>query len=284
MNKALLALILTFTLITAVGLTQLKKEQIKELSQSQLAEQEALYLPNGNALKLLSAGYHNALANYFWFSTINYFGKHYRSDRSYKWLAHRCGLIQELDPIYAQVPEFCALILAFEAKDATAARAVLTRGIQANPDNWRLHYLLGMNHLMFTKDAVKARNAFITGAKKPNAEPFLVRLAAKQSFTLNEPELALQFLEDAIKNANSGEQKQALFKHYQKTFQEIRVKQLEDLRAQYETSQGRPLQKLPELLSLGINSKMLVDPFGGSYYLDEQSGNIKYKPKNIDSK
>ena len=284
MTKPLTALIVIFALITGVGLSLLKKEQLKELSQAQLAEQEALYLPNGNALKLLSAGYHNALADYFWFSTINYFGKHYRSDRSYKWLAHRCSLIQELDPIYMQVPEFCALILAFEAQDAKAARSVLQKAIQANPDKWRLHYLLGMNYLMFTKDAVKARNAFVTGAKKPDAEPFLVRLAAKQSFNLNEPELALQFLEDAIKNANSSEQKQALFKHYQKTFQEIRIKQLEDLKTQFESMRNKPLQNLQELLELGINSKLLVDPFGGRYYLDEQSRAIKHTPNYIESK
>src|SRR5204863_759985 len=60
--------------------------------------EEILYVPNGTGLRFMSFGYTNILANLLWFNTINYFGKHYRADRNYKWLGHMCGLVTELDP------------------------------------------------------------------------------------------------------------------------------------------------------------------------------------------
>ncbi len=276
---------LSFSVLALLGLMYVypsfEQHIPASLSEEEVVEQEILYLPSGQALKFLSAGYHNAFADFFWFTTINYFGKHFHSDKSYKWLAHRCGLIQELDPHYEYVPEFCALILSFEAHDSASARIILRRAAAANPDNWRFYYLIGMNYLMFDKDAKAARDYFIKSAKMPNSLPFVARLAARQSANLNQPELALEFLSDMIKNARSAEQRQALVTHYLRTLSEIRISALEKYKLIYEQRFNRILVDIRQLLEVGLPQQYLVDPVGAGYYVDLADRKIKSKPKVV---
>jgi hypothetical protein len=258
-----------------------EKHLPSNLSDKELIEQEILYLPSGDALKFLSVGYHNAFADFFWFTTINYFGKHFHTDKSYQWLAHRCGLIQELDPHYEYVPEFCALILSFEARDSASARIILRRAAAANPENWRFYYLIGMNYLMFDKDPKAARDYFIKSAKMPNALPFVARLAARQSANLNQPEVGLEFLSDMIKNARSKDQRQALVGHYLKTLGEVRISTLERYKLIYEQRFNRVLVDLRQLSEVGLSQQYLVDPVGAGYYIDPADRKIKSRPKVV---
>jgi hypothetical protein len=59
---------------------------------------EPVYLPRAEYLRPISLGWQNVLADILWFRTISYFGEHYRSDRTYAWLAQMCDLVTDLDP------------------------------------------------------------------------------------------------------------------------------------------------------------------------------------------
>lgn len=168
------------------------------LSPQQLDLAEALYLPDADAVRGLSFDFVNPLADLLWFSTISYFGKHYKGDRTFRWLAHRCTLIQELTPRSMHVAEFCALMLAWEANDPKASIDVLTRAIEVQPDNWKLFYQRGFNRYFFLKDNAGALKDFQQAALLPGTHPVVVRLASKKLAELEGPSVAVAFLRERI--------------------------------------------------------------------------------------
>ena len=241
---------------------------------AQAQEREVLYLPNGAALELMSFGYRNVLANLLWFNTINYFGKHFRSDHSYTWLKHMCGLVSTLDPKAEHVYEFCGMMLAWEGADPQSAILLLNRAIAANPQSWRFYYLRGMNWALFFRDELRAQADFAQGAKQPAAPPFMARLAVKTLANLDRPETAVAFLKEMIGQASDLNQKAALTEHLRKTLYEIGFQKLERARVQYRERHGLEPGAIEQLVEFGLSESDFADPFGGRYYIDAATGRI----------
>ncbi len=182
---------------------------------AQRVNREALYLPNINATKILSFGYAKPLSHLLWFKTLNYFGKHYASDKNYRYLKHQCALIHELNPDFLDGAEFCALMLAWELKQPEAAIEILDKAIQApnilrNNEAWRLYYLRGIDKAYFLKNNIEAAADFFSGAKLPNAPAFMLELAQK---TAKNTELDMEdFFINAIQNAKDKRKREVLIK------------------------------------------------------------------------
>ena len=166
--------------------------------------QEALYLPKGPALKVMSFGYQNVLSRLLWFNTNNYFGKHYRGDKNYKWLEHMCDLVTTLDPRAYKVYEFAALMLAWEANEPKKALKILTKGmntpeLEDDPWFWKLTYLRGFTYMYFLNDSVRAIEDFKVAATLPNAPASVASIAAKKlTFSVDDPATAIEFLEQML--------------------------------------------------------------------------------------
>ncbi len=171
---------------------------------------EALYLPNRAAVRAMSAGYANMLADVLWFKTISYFGKHHRSDRRYVWFDHMCNLVVDLNPAARHVYEFCALMLAWEARQPAESTAMLDRGIAQDPGYWKFPYLRGMNFMLFLEQPERATQDFITASKLPDAPVTIARIAAKKLAMHADPNEAISFLAEAVRNARSDLERQAL--------------------------------------------------------------------------
>ncbi len=233
-------------------------------------EQELLYFPKGEHLKAVSFGFQNALSNYLWFQTVNYFGKHYREDQNYYWLSHMCNVITDLDPYHKELYEFCSYLVAWENKNTVAGQKLLSKGIQFNPKYWRFYYLRGMNHVMFDKDEVAARDDFIAASKAPDAPFFVNSLATKQIANLNNPETAVSFLIEMIENAKDPNQKRALEEHLKKTLNEISIAKLEAYRDQYQEKFKSLPKSVKDLKSVGALDTELLDPNGEIYRIDEK--------------
>ena len=179
-------------------------------------DQEALYLPQGPALKIMSFGYQNFLSRILWFNTISYFGKHYRGDRNYKWLAHMCDLVTTLDPRAYHVYEFAALMLAWEAEQPERAIPILTKGMNVSelkdhPWFWKLTYLRGFTYMYFMEDSMRALEDFKVAAKLPNAPASVASIAAKKIlYNAGDPGAAIGFLEEMLGNTTDPTARKAL--------------------------------------------------------------------------
>lgn len=249
------------------------------LATEQVRLQEVLYMPKLSAVKFLSFGYANALSNLLWFNTINYFGKHYASDRNYEWLYHMCDLVTALDPRKRAVYEFCATMLAWEANTADRSVALLSRAIETFPEDWHLYYMRGFTYMYFQNDPVRAQQDFAHGATLPKTDKIMARLAAKKLVDLGDPQTALTFLEDMIRRAQSQAEKDALLERWKETRYELDFINIEQALEIFRSQKGVAPRELKELISAGIINALPNDPFGGYYFLD-QAGQVQSSSKH----
>ncbi|MCB0321253.1 MAG: hypothetical protein KDD60_10025 [Bdellovibrionales bacterium] len=192
--------------ITAYALSELHhSQQEAEAKQHFDEEQEVLYLPNGDALHILSFGYRNILSDILWFKTVSYFGKHYKSDQNYEWFNHMCHLVTDLNPQATHVYEFCGTMLSWELNKPERAIDVLTKAIETHPKSWKFLYLRGFTYMYFLEDGDSAKQDLVAAARLPGAPAFVTTLAA-QKMTLSDPHSAVAFLTEALQNTTDPAQ------------------------------------------------------------------------------
>ncbi len=226
MRLPILQAILLLALVAMAGfaLLGMKETRISSVDGALASpvEGEVLYLPSGKALHFVSFGYTNALSQVLWLNTISYFGKHFRLDQNYRWLAHMCTIVSDLNPQAEQVYHFCSAMLAWEANSPRESVAILSHGISVRPQDWYLYYLRGFVYMFFLHDAERARDDFVAAAKLPGVELFVVRLAAKKLAELESPQTAIEFLEEAMVRTKDPLARQALSNKLQRILKEKR--------------------------------------------------------------
>ncbi|NMC63081.1 MAG: hypothetical protein GYA55_07925 [SAR324 cluster bacterium] len=257
------------------GLSQLKTTDFKDEAQTS----EVLYLPNGKALNFISFGYQNVLANILWFNAISYFGKHYRSDQNYLWLYHMADLVTTLDPKSTFAYEFTSTMLSWEAGKPDQAVALLSKAIDSHPKNWKLWYLRGFTFMYFLHEPENAKKDFMAASELPDAHPLVTRLASKVMAMQDSPEAAADFLKGALMTVRDPTARLVLEERLREAYLEIDLKRLGQALQLFKSKMDRNPSDINELLSSGIVKSIPKDPFGGTYFLDPDTGEIKTSSK-----
>jgi tetratricopeptide (TPR) repeat protein len=113
-----------------------------------VAQEEALYLQSGKALRRVSLGFDGLLADVYWLRTVQYFGQKAQQvrgtvnvgnvrDWNLTLLEPLLNVTTELDPRYVAAYRFGALFLPDINPDG--AISFVRRGIRDNPGDWRLY-------------------------------------------------------------------------------------------------------------------------------------------------
>ena len=110
-----------------------------------------------------------------------------------------CDLVTTLTPKTPYVYQFCSNMLSWEANAPEQSLAILSKAVSALPDDWRFYYFRGITHLYFLKNPEKARDDFVSAAKVPGAHMIVKRLAAKSLAQQQDPQTAIEFLENMIR-------------------------------------------------------------------------------------
>jgi len=226
---------------------------------------EPIYLPRADLLRPLSLGYHNVLADILWFRAISYFGKHYRSDRTYPWLAHICDLVTDLDPRAEHVYQFAGLILPWEAGEVDAGIQILEKGARALPESWGLAYYLGFTHFFFKNDSEVAAAHLQRAVRLPGAHPGVARLATIVTTQASGPETAMAFLRDLEQNVDSQQVRSVIYRNMRESAAAAALGQLDTQIDAYTEATGRPPGSLEELVSTGFLTEVPADPLGGRF-------------------
>lgn len=279
-------------LILSVFFIELKDNLRLQQTALQQEDQAPLYLPEAKYVRLITLGFDNFFSDILWFNTINYFGKQYRAGRDYRWLDQMCEITSELDKKAFYLYEFCATMLSWMAKQPEASNEILSRGIEALPDYWRLRFLRGFNYWYFLNDQKKAAEDFRIAATYPEAPSFLPNLASRLVNQSAGPESAITFLDEMIRNAKDSAEREALIEKRKLAQVSLAVQQLTTAVAQYQQKTGKTVETLEELFENGMLQGNLLDPFGGKYFLNKNNGTVEttsgksgldFKGKSIDT-
>jgi tetratricopeptide (TPR) repeat protein len=147
--------------------------------------------------------------------------------------------------------------------------------------DWHLPFFYGFNQFYFLK---KPEEAAIYLSKAYQLNPkneFLPTLIARLYYQADETEVAIDFLEEMIRNSKS----EKLRKWMSIRLQAFRIVAfLEDATVRYQERYKRRPRKLQALVAGGILKAIPPDPYGGEFYLDDQgrvstTSNFAYEQK-----
>jgi len=150
-----------------------------------LAE-ENLYL-NGNTVKRLSLGFNGLAADWYWMRSLQYVGGKILTapgnvsldnlgTLNLKLLAPLLDSAATLDPHFLEPYQYAAIVL--PAVNVDDAIRITTKGIEANPSEWRLYQHLG--YIYWQKgDYQTASEMYGRGAQNPDSPPWMLAMKAR---------------------------------------------------------------------------------------------------------
>jgi tetratricopeptide (TPR) repeat protein len=245
--------------------------QFASLSQ----ERDEVLLRSGKLVKIMSLEYAPLMADIYWTRVVQYYGnKHVRGQAKLDLLWPLLDVTTTLDPNLIVAYRFGAMFLS-QAPPTGAGRPdqaveLIRRGIQANPEYWRLYEDLGFVYYFDLKDYQKASEAFLEGSKNPDAQLWMKVMAAKiaadgESFSTS------MFLWKDIYESSSDPliKKNALMRLKLLKAQED-CKKLNALADEYAKRNGRRPARMTDLVQAGLLRRLPTDPEGFAYVFGEE--------------
>jgi len=153
--------------------------------------EEFAFIPSAQAVRLVALGYDQLLADFYWLAFVSYIGDGVARSHDQSVLADKyLELVSSLDPHFTQPYWYCAFTIGSAQKRPLRANEIIQRGIRANPNNWYLPYIAGINMYLYAHDEVSAAKYYMVASKFPDAPSWLARqaviLSAKIPSTIKE--------------------------------------------------------------------------------------------------
>jgi tetratricopeptide (TPR) repeat protein len=237
-------------------------------------ERDDVLLRSGKLVKLMSLEYAPLLADIYWTRAVQYYGnKHVRGQANLELLWPLLDITTTLDPNLLISYRFGAMFLS-QATPAGAGRPdlavqLIQRGIQANPDYWRLYEDLGFVYYFDLKDYPKASEAFLEGSKKPTAQMWMKVMAAKISAEGESFETSAFLWRDIYESTADPSVKKNALLHMQLVKAKEDCKQLDALANAYAKRFGRRPARMSEMVQSGLLRGIPADPLGYAYVFGE---------------
>jgi tetratricopeptide (TPR) repeat protein len=185
-RDALLALVVLVGLAASFGLARWL--DARRPAEDPFASYEELYLKPETARRM-SLAFNGLAADWYWLRSLQYVGRkalahhgEYTLDDMRPLGLRNLGALLEqataLDPQFMAAYDFGAVVL--PSIDRDAAVRLIERGIQANPQEWRLYHQLGYIHWQAGRFR-EASEAYEAGARLPGAPEWMNVMAAQMN-------------------------------------------------------------------------------------------------------
>ncbi len=237
-------------------------------------ERDDVLLRSGKLVKVMSLEYAPLLADIYWTRVVQYYGnKRVRHQANHELLWPLLDITTTLDPNLLVSYRFGAIFLSQPAPAGAGrpdlAVQLIQRGIQANPDYWRLYEDLGFVYYSDLQDYPKASEAFLEGSKIPGAQVWMKVMAAKVAAE-GESFAASMFLwKDIYDSTSDAMIKQNALLHMQMLQVKEDCKRLDALADEYAKRNGKRPARMSELVQAGLLRGIPGDPLGFAYVFSE---------------
>jgi hypothetical protein len=174
------------------------------------AAEDVLYLPRPAALRALSLGHDELMADLVFVRGLVYFGTQLEQKGEYRWLENYLDTITQLDPRWKTPYRWAGVATMYNGKPIQndmvhLSNRFLELGVRQFPDDWELPFMLGCNYLFELKTTDHklreewdhaggewVRHAAIVGG----APPWVPLLAATIMRREGQEEAAIRHLEE----------------------------------------------------------------------------------------
>ncbi|HEX8888039.1 MAG TPA: hypothetical protein VF779_02625 [Pyrinomonadaceae bacterium] len=181
-------LLLSLVIVVGLGAVALVNRwlEINRPPADPALEEERLYV-NGNAARRMSLGFNGLIADWYWMRSLQYVGRKLiaqedkvqldnLSSLNLKLLYPLLDTATTLDPQFIPVYEYGGVVL--PEINVDDAIKLLRKGIENNPNEWRLFHHLGYIYWQ-RKDYKTASEVYALGAKLPGAPAWMEAISAR---------------------------------------------------------------------------------------------------------
>ena len=255
------------------GIWRLQKS-IDQVQGAAMVEADNLTLRSPSMLRKMSLEYAPLVAAIYWTRTVQYYGeKHRLHQANLELLWPLLNIATTLDPQILPAYRFGSIFVA-EKPPGGAGRPdlaieLLNRGIQANPDEWRLYQDLGNLYYFDLKDYPKASAAFEEGSKNPSALIWMKVMAAKIAAEGESPETSYFLWQQVYETTKDPDIKKNAEEHLILMRTELEMKAINQIAEQFEKQTGHRATRMNELVEAGLLKGVPRDPEGYPYVLGE---------------
>jgi len=286
-RKLFLPLLLIFLFLSAF----LVKNNALEYQNKLDIPEEILRPPNKVTIKLASAGFSEAVADYYWLKVIQHFGgRKVPTDEIIQKLYPLLDLITHLAPSFEYAYRFGQTALTVRDTNEDLAIKLLNKGLINRPDIWQIPYYLGFDYWYFKNNPGGSAMYYHDAARlAPPYMKWLDTLSARMYSEAYNPDVAITILKNMLDLMETDlpserEHKENLLKL---AYMEKDILILEDKVKTYKELYAKLPQNLDALVSSGLLKSIPEEPHGGKYVLKED-GSIastgtseRFKPHKV---
>ena len=248
-------------------------------------EADDLVLRSGKLLKVMSLEYAPLMADVYWTRVVQYYGdKEVRQDANLELLWPLLDVTTTLDPHLLVAYRFGSMFLSERAPKGAGRPdlgiELIQRGIEANPEYWRLYEDLGFIYYFELQDYNKAGAAFLEGSKNPQALPWMKVLAAKVSEQGDNSETSEFLWNEIYRSTTDPQMKENAATHLQLLKADADCKAIDGLADEFEKKNSRRPASMRELVSAGLLQGAPADPTGRPSVLDSE-GKAQLDPASL---
>ena len=233
-------------------------------------EQDEVLVRSPKLMKALSGEYATLVADIYWTRAVQYYGgKRLGQDTNLESLWPLLDLAAALDPHLIPVYRFGATFLS-EPEPRGAGRAdlavkLLERGIEANPEVWRLNQDLGNVYYLELKDYQKAGQAYLEGSKKPGAAVWMKVMAARFLEKGESRETSVMLWSEVYESSTDDRVKDNARINLQLLRADEDIEHINEIAEQFAKRFARPPHSLREMMVNGLIGGEPLDPLGYAY-------------------
>ena len=273
--KSLKKVVILISVAILMFIIYLVQRQINSEERATLSE-SLLHFPSGEHIKLATLGFDAVVADLLWARTVVSFGEQFHTDKNYEWLYHALDITTTLDPYFEDVYMYGGILLAMEAKQIDESIVLLEKGIKNCPESWRLHFYLGFYYTYYKNDNTKATIYLKKAASLPGHPTYLPRLVGLLYAELGKIDLAIEYLREAYRLFEKDEKMRAAIDvQIKDLLVEKHIIFLKNAAEIYKKAHGKYPGKLEYLILAGVINAIPVEPRGGQYIIEPQTGEIK---------
>jgi tetratricopeptide (TPR) repeat protein len=263
---------LLLLLIVPLGYTEIwRLQHVIDAQRNSLGqERDDVLLRSGKLAKLMSLEFAPLMADIYWTRAVQYYGnKHVRGQANLELLWPLLDITTTLDPHLMPAYRFGAMFLS-QAAPAGAGRPdlavkLIERGIEANPDYWRLYEDLGFVYYFDVRDYKKASEAFLEGSTKPGAYVWMKVMAAKIAAEGESFSTSMFLWKDIYDSTEDSEVKENASLHMQLLRAKEDCRQIDLLAEEYAKRFRHRPSRMSELVQAGLLRGIPGDPKGYAY-------------------
>jgi len=230
------------------------------------------YLPHPQIIKALSGEHRPTMAGFLMMRVLFYYGTIIQKLQEnimvrpeflnmYKTLQ---GIVH-IDPYNSDSYYFAQAAYTWELGRIEEVNYLLEQGIDARPWDYWLPFYLGFNHAYFLHD-YKSAAPYMQRAAELSGNPLFAKLASRYFYESEQTSFGLAFLETMIKTSKDKAIKKSYEMRRDALLATVAINQA---LGKYQSVHGSMPADLRELVRSGFLPELPIDPYGGTFYLDE---------------